>query len=118
MIGEDEEKKENNKNNKKGNEKKENEKENEKKDLGNTMIQICTDLKNKANNISERINEIRVKINLHPVDIPPIDIKEPDLNNINNNIEKMIDELEKTKKENKDIQDEVYKRTKDFLNQT
>ena len=26
------------------------------------MIQICTDLKNKANNISERINEIRVKI--------------------------------------------------------
>ena len=93
-------------------------KQNEKKDLGNTMIQICTDLKNKANNISERINEIRVKINLHPVDIPPIDIKEPDVNNINNNIEKMIDELEKTKKENKDIQDEVYKRTKDFLNQT
>ena len=89
-----------------------------KKDLGNTMIQICTDLKNKANNISERINEIRVKINLHPVDIPPIDIKEPDVKNINNNIEKMIYELEKTKKENKDIQDEVYKRTKDFLNQT
>jgi hypothetical protein len=82
------------------------------------MIQICTDLKNKANNISERINEIRVKINLHPVEIPPIDIKEPDVNNINNNIEKMIYELEKTKKENKDIQDEVYKRTKDFLNQT
>ena len=52
------------------------------------MIQICTDLKNKANNISERINEIRVKINLHPVDIPPIDIKEPDVNNINNNIKK------------------------------
>ena len=93
-------------------------KQNEKKDLGNTMIQICTDLKNKANNISERINEIRVKINLHPVEIPPIDIKEPDVNNINNNIEKMIYELEKTKKENKDIQDEVYKRTKDFLNQT
>ena len=93
-------------------------KQNEKKDLGNTMIQICTDLKNKANNISERINEIRVKINLHPVEIPPIDIKEPDVNNINNNIEKMIYELEKTKKENKDIQDEAHKRTKDFLNQT
>ena len=45
-------------------------KENEKNDLGNTMIQICTNLKNKANNISERINEIRVKINLHSVEIP------------------------------------------------
>ena len=30
----------------------------------------------------------------------------------------MIDELEKTKKENENIQDEVLKRTKDFLNQT
>ena len=87
-------------------------------DLGNTMIQICTDLKSKANNISERINELRMKINLTPVKLPPIELKEPDVKNINNNIEKMIDELEKTKKENENIQDEVLKRTKDFLNQT
>ena len=39
------------------------------------------------------------------------------MKNINNNIEKMIDQLVKTKKENKGIQDKVYKRTKDFLNQ-
>ena len=82
------------------------------------MIQICTDLKSKANNISERINELRMKINLTPVKLPPIELKEPDVKNINNNIEKMIDELEKTKKENENIQDEVLKRTKDFLNQT
>ena len=87
-------------------------------DLGNTMIQICTDLKSKATNISERINELRMKINLTPVEVPPIELKEPDVKNINNNIEKMIDELEKTKKENENIQDEVLKRTKDFLNQT
>ena len=87
-------------------------------DLGNTMIQICTDLKSKATNISERINELRMKINLTPVELPPIELKEPDVKNINNNIEKMIDELEKTKKENENIQDEVLKRTKDFLNQT
>ena len=87
-------------------------------DLGNTMIQICTDLKSKATNISEKINELRMKINLNPLEVPPIELKEPDVKNINNNIEKMIDELEKTKKENKNIQDEVLKRTKDFLNQT
>ena len=85
-------------------------------DLGNTMIQICTELKSKATNISERINELRMKINLNP--LAPIELKEPDVKNINNNIEKMIDELEKTKKENENIQDEVLKRTKDFLNQT
>ena len=87
-------------------------------DLGNTMIQICTDLKSKATNISEKINELRMKINLNPLEVPPIELKEPDVKNINNNIEKMIDELEKTKKENENIQDEVLKRTKDFLNQT
>ena len=87
-------------------------------DLGNTMIQICTDLKSKATNISEKINELRMKINLNPLEMPPIELKEPDVKNINNNIEKMIDELEKTKKENENIQDEVLKRTKDFLNQT
>ena len=89
-----------------------------KENLSAKMINICTDLKSKANNISQRINEIRVKVNLKSIEIPPIELKEPDVNKINDNIEKMMDQIEKTQETNKKIQDELYEKTKDFLNQT
>ena len=89
-----------------------------KDNLSETMINICSDLKSKANNISQKINDIRMKVNLKSIEIPPLELKEPDVKKINDNIEQTMDKIEKTKEVNKKIQDELLKKTKDFLNQT
>ena len=82
------------------------------------MMDICNDLKNKSKNISEKINIIRTKINLKNLEIPPLDLKEPEVKKINECIDNMIRDLDKTKKENKVLQDELLKRTEDFINQS
>ena len=82
------------------------------------MINICEDLKSKAVGITEKINQIRITINLQKIDIPPLELKEPNTKELTKKIEDMENQLEETKKENKAIQDEVYKRTKDFINQS
>ena len=51
----------------------------DKSDLTKVMMEICTDLKNKSKNISEKINIIRTKINLENLDIPPLELKEPEV---------------------------------------
>ena len=90
----------------------------EKTDLSKKMINICEDLKSKAVGITEKINQIRITINLQKIDIPPLELKEPNTKELTKKIEDMENQLEETKKENKAIQDEVYKRTKDFINQS
>ena len=62
-----------------------------KDNLSETMINICTDLKSKANNISQKINDIRMKVNLKSIEIPPLELKEPDVKKINDNIEQTMD---------------------------
>lgn len=94
------------------------EKDKESTNLANVMISLCSELKNKANNISGRINELRMKVNLQNIKIPHIELKEPDVAKINDNLGKMMAELNKAKEDNKNIQEEVKKRTKDFINQT
>ena len=87
-------------------------------DLTKVMMDICNDLKNKSKSISEKINIIRTKINLKNLEIPPLDLKEPEVKKINEGIDNMIRDLDKTKKENKVLQDELLKRTEDFINQS
>ena len=87
-------------------------------DLTKVMMDICNDLKNKSKSISEKINIIRTKINLKNLEIPPLDLKEPEVKKINECIDNMIRDLDKTKKENKVLQDELLKRTEDFINQS
>ena len=81
-------------------------------------MEICNDLKSKSNSISEKINIIRTKINLENLDIPPLELKQPEVKKINEGLDNMITDLEKTKKENKVLQDELLKRTEDFINQS
>ena len=52
------------------------------------------------------------------MEIPPLDLKEPEVKKINECIDNMIRDLDKTKKENKVLQDELLKRTEDFINQS
>ena len=87
-------------------------------DLTKVMMDICNDLKNKSKSISEKINIIRTKINLKNLEIPPLELKEPEVKKINEGIDNMIRDLDKTKKENKVLQDELLKRTEDFINQS
>ena len=87
-------------------------------DIANVLINICNDLKNKAKSISEKINQIRMKVNLNNIELPPIEFKDPDVNKINDNLGEMKKQLEDTKKENQNIQEELFERTKNFLNQT
>ena len=94
------------------------EKGKESTNLANVMISLCSDLKKKANNISGRINELRMKVNLLDLKIPQIELKEPDVAKINDNLGKMMTELNKAKEDNKSIQEEVKKRTNDYINQT
>ena len=82
------------------------------------MINICDDLKSKAGGITEKINHIRLKVNLQNIDIPAIELEGPDLKEIDNQLIDMKKQLEDTKEGNKKIQLEVYKRTKDFINQS
>ena len=90
----------------------------DKVDLTKVMMEICNDLKSKSNSISEKINIIRTKINLENLDIPPLELKQPEVKKINEGLDNMITDLEKTKKENKVLQDELLKRTEDFINQS
>ena len=90
----------------------------DKVDLTKVMMEICNDLKCKSNSISEKINIIRTKINLENLDIPPLELKQPEVKKINEGLDNMITDLEKTKKENKVLQDELLKRTEDFINQS
>ena len=90
----------------------------DKSDLTKVMMEICTDLKNKSKNISEKINIIRTKINLENLDIPPLELKEPEVKKINDGLDNMIKDLENTKKENQILQAELLKRTEDFINQS
>jgi hypothetical protein len=93
-------------------------KQTDKVDLTKVMMEICNDLKSKSNSISEKINIIRTKINLENLDIPPLELKLPEVKKINEGLDNMITDLEKTKKENKVLQDELLKRTEDFINQS
>jgi hypothetical protein len=90
----------------------------EKIDLTKSMVDICTDLKNKSNKIAEKINLIRTKANLENIDIPPLELKEPEVKKINEGIDNMMKDLEDTKKENEILQNELLKRTEDFINQS
>ena len=93
-------------------------KKEKRKGIANEMIEICSDLKSKAGNIGEKINDIRMKVNLQNLDIPPMELKEPNVEEINDNLEDMMKNIEQTREDNNTIQEQVLKRTKDFLNQT
>lgn len=93
-------------------------KENQNDNLVDKMKTICEQLNNKSKIIAEKINETREIINLKKIDLPILELKEVNIDDINNNINSMKEKIDKTKYENEKIKEELKKRNDKFINQS
>ena len=99
--------------------KKSEEEKNEKdSSIANKMMTICEELKNRAKTIAEKINETRMKINLSKLDLPHLDIQDLNVKEMKESINDIKDKIEETSEKNIKIQEEVKKRTEDFINES
>ena len=79
----------------------------QKESLVKKMIEVCEELKIKTTTISQKINETRLKINLNKMQFPVLDIKELNIELIENNINNIIKKIEETNQRNDKIKENM-----------
>ena len=82
------------------------------------MKTICEKLNHKSKIIAEKINETRETINLKRLELPVLELEEVNVQDINSSINSMKEKIDKTKKENGKIKEELKKKTEKFINQS
>ena len=93
-------------------------KEKQNENMVDKMKTICEKLNKKSKIIAERINETRETINLNRLDFPVLKLEEVNVQDINSSINSMKEKIDKTKKENGKIKEELKKKTEKFINQS
>lgn len=86
------------------------------KGLAFKMLTICEDLKNKAKNITEKINQARLKVNLNTIEYKPIEIEVPEIENIEKNIGEIKEKIKETDKKNNTIKKQIITKIKEDIN--
>ena len=84
--------------------------------LANKMKKICDELNKKAKIITDKINQARLKINLQEIKANEFNLEPPNINEIEDNINKMKNKIEETDKNNSKIKNEIMKKIEDDIN--